>query len=184
MSIEVTLLYDEKRREDIVAWARYVFWTDIERGQVDAHESASDEPTTGLTLALMAQYFAALWVSIEGWRECQLSDALIDELLTHPAFQQNVNLLRRCRNGVYHFQKGFINIRLMEFVRNARTTVPWSFLVHEEFKRVLVEIAYPKNIPSDIQEQFAGPLDKPSVGCQTIASKHIQHTPQSNTMKL
>jgi hypothetical protein len=153
MPTKAIYLDDKAKRDGIFAWARYVFWTDIERGQLDAHEPAVDEPPTGMTSALMAQYFAALWVSIEGWRECQLTDPTVDELLTHPAFARNLALLRRFRNGVYHFQKGLVNTCLLEFIRHAATTVPWSFLVHEEFKRVLWEIVSPKNVPSDLQEK-------------------------------
>ncbi len=72
--------------------------------QYDAHEKAADEPTTGLGFVLMVQWYAALWVAIDGWRECPLSDDAVDELLTHAAFEHNLQLLRRFRNGVYHYQ--------------------------------------------------------------------------------
>jgi hypothetical protein len=49
----------------------------------------------------MSYWYAALYVVIEGWRDLGLADATIDALLQSP----NVDLLKRYRNGVFHFQK-------------------------------------------------------------------------------
>ena len=88
----------------IYAWARYVFWTEVEGQQYGAYELAEDESPLGVGSVLMLHFYSALWVAIEAWRECPLTDETIDELLTDPAFEKNVQLLRRFRNGVYHYQ--------------------------------------------------------------------------------
>lgn len=126
----------------VLAWARYVFWADVERQQYDEYEPSADEPTTGLSFVLMAQWYAALWVSIEGWRSCPLSDSTVDELLNDAAFEPNLHLLRRFRNGVFHYQDALIDERLGGFFRESSKTIPWAFLVHSEFKRVIWEFIH------------------------------------------
>lgn len=147
--------FEANESEQIFAWARYVFWADVECRQYEAHEPAKEEPVFGLSLVLMIQWYAALWVAIEGWRACPLSDATIDELLTHAAFNRNIELLRRLRNGVYHYQQDLINERLLAFLRECEHTVPWAFLLHSEFKRVLWQVAHPQGVASNIQEEMA-----------------------------
>jgi hypothetical protein len=118
----------------VYAGARYVFLAEIECQQYDAYERAEDEPTFGRATVLMLQFYAALWVSVEGWRKCPLSDETVDELLTNAAFEENVQLLRRFRNGVYHYQPDLINERLLAFLHEGEHAVTWAFLLHDEFK--------------------------------------------------
>jgi hypothetical protein len=106
----------------------------------------------------MAQFYAALWVAIEGWQHCSLSDPLIDELLTHPAFERNIHLLRRFRNGVYHYQRDLINERLLGFMREGEHAVHWAFLVHAEFQRVIWEMTHPAGLTLSLQTELAGSL--------------------------
>jgi len=61
----------------------------------------------------MFYWYGGLYVVIEGYRELGLSDSKIDSLLASP----NVDFLRRCRNGVFHFQKDYIDERLLGFIR-------------------------------------------------------------------
>ena len=150
--------FDQRDTQRILAWARYVFWADVECKQYDAYERPNDEPSTGLSTVLMVQYLAALWVAIEGWRQCPLTDPMVDELLTHPAFERNLQLLRRFRNGVYHYQKDLINERLLAFLKEGERTIPWAFLVHYEFRRVLWELACPQSLPPDLQEELTAIL--------------------------
>ena len=79
----------------------------------------------------------------------------MDELLTDPAFERNVHLLRRFRNGVYHYQRDLLNERLLAFLREGEHTVPWAFLLHSEFKRVLWRLAHPPGIPLCVQDELA-----------------------------
>jgi hypothetical protein len=51
----------------------------------------------------MSYWYGALYVVIEGWRELKLADTGIDNLLESP----NVDLLRKYRNGVFHFQADY-----------------------------------------------------------------------------
>jgi hypothetical protein len=144
---------DEAQR--VYAWARYVFWAEVECQQYDSHEQAEHESTFGVGAVLMLQFYSALWVAVEGWRECPLSDDTVDDLLTHPAFEQNVQLLRRFRNGVYHYQSDLLNERLLAFLREGEHTVIWAILLHSEFKRIVWEMAHPTGLNPELQRELA-----------------------------
>ena len=60
----------------------------------------------------MFYWYGGLYVVIEGYRELGLSDSRIDALLASP----NVDFLRRCRNGVFHFQKDYVDEKLLGFM--------------------------------------------------------------------
>lgn len=74
-----------------------------------------------------------MYVVIEGWKEASLSDPIIDELLN--VYPDYVDLLRRFRNGVFHFQSKMFDKRLSEFVQNGSETLLWAFALFYEFKR-------------------------------------------------
>lgn len=146
--------HDSRSFERALAWGRYVYWADVECKQYDVYEPTEDEPTTGLSFVLMLQWYAALYVAIEAWNRSGLSDCTVEDLLTDSAFANNLNLLRHFRNGVYHFQESLVK-RLAGFLADASRTVPWAFLVHSEFKRVLWEISHPVDLPAQCREEMA-----------------------------
>ena len=94
-------------------------------------ESKSD----WLTFALVSQWLASLWVVVEGWKQIPLRDPLIDELLD--AYPDFCDLLRRFRNGVYHFQSEVFDDRLSAFPTRHAETMSWAVALFYEFKRYL-----------------------------------------------
>jgi hypothetical protein len=68
----------------------------------------------------MSYWYGGLYVVIEGWRELGLADPSIDRLLTSP----NVELLRRYRNGVFHYQATYFDDRFNGFI-TSQDSVPW-----------------------------------------------------------
>jgi hypothetical protein len=74
-----------------------------------------------------------MYVVIEGWKKASLSDPIIDELLS--VYPDYVDLLRRFRNGVFHFQSEMYDKRLSDFVQNGSETLLWAFALFYEFKR-------------------------------------------------
>ena len=60
----------------------------------------------------MSYWYAATYVIIEGWRELSLHDPEIDALLQ----SSNVDLLRRYRHGVFHFQAQYFDERFEGFI--------------------------------------------------------------------
>lgn len=82
----------------------------------------------GLTMCL---WYGMLFVVIEGWQEARLSDLAIDNLLLSP----NVALLRRFRNGMFHFQKDqWLSTKLSDFC-GSNDSVPWVRALTSEFRR-------------------------------------------------
>jgi len=79
----------------------------------------------------MSYWYGALYVLVEGWRQLQLTDPIIDQLLASP----NVDLLRRYRNGVFHFQKKFYDERFWDLMLAGRKSVQWVSQLHLEFGR-------------------------------------------------
>lgn len=68
----------------------------------------------------MSYWYGGLYVVIEGWFELGLNDPVIDSLLKSP----NVALLKRYRNGIFHFQKDYMDERFHEFMAS-KDCVPW-----------------------------------------------------------
>lgn len=64
--------------------------------------------------AVLYYWYGALFVVKEGYDELSLSDSQVDTLLSVGV---NVDALRRCRNGVFHFQKDYFDERFLELMR-------------------------------------------------------------------
>ena len=69
----------------------------------------------------MSLWYGELYVVIEGWKELGLSDRAVDALLASP----NVDLLKRYRNGAFHFQKNYFDERFLEFIRDGKDAAAW-----------------------------------------------------------
>jgi hypothetical protein len=83
---------------------------------------------------LMGYWYTGLYVVIEGWRELKLADSKIDELLASP----NVDLLRRYRHGVCHFQKDYNDARFMDLI-NQQGIALWIREVNRELGRYFLD---------------------------------------------
>jgi hypothetical protein len=83
----------------------------------------------------MNQWYGALFVVVEGWRELKLKDKEIDGLLK----DKKVELLKRYRNGVYHFQAKYFNERLSNFAAE-KDSVPWVRQLNSAFGRYFLEV--------------------------------------------
>lgn len=83
----------------------------------------------------MSYWYAGLYVVIEGWKELELHDPVIDALLTSP----NVALLRRYRNGVFHFQPDYMNARFRGFIEEGVEPVTWVRELNQQFGRFFLD---------------------------------------------
>lgn len=106
----------------LLAWARYVSWADLmdrvhhERlsrhavgGRLDQVAARADSwPLWALT----SYSYASLYVAIEGYEELNLADPTVDELLK----SDKKEVLKRYRNGVFHFQKQFLDDRFINLI--------------------------------------------------------------------
>lgn len=60
----------------------------------------------------MSLWYACLYVVIEGWNTLGLNDEAISVLLK----SHNVSLLKRYRNGVFHFQRRYFDQRFLALI--------------------------------------------------------------------
>ena len=95
---------------------------------------AKDDKNTEAFL-YMSYWYGGMYVVIEGWNELGLSDPKIDMLLNSP----NVGLLRRYRNGVFHFQRDYYDEHFVEFMRDGPDCVDWIHEVTSEFGRFFLD---------------------------------------------
>ncbi len=127
--------------DGILSWARYLYWADIFAKRFNVYIEKShdfDNDEVGWEFfALMSHWYASLWVVIEGWQKLGLQDKAIEKLLNSRL--DYCALLKRYRNGVYHFQPRIIDERFGAFLRESNNNVPWIHNLHGEFLRFFRE---------------------------------------------
>lgn len=69
----------------------------------------------------MSYWYAGLFVVIEGWQELGLHDDEVDRLLESP----NVDLLRRFRNGTFHYQRRYWSEKFVDLIRDGEDVPAW-----------------------------------------------------------
>jgi hypothetical protein len=79
----------------------------------------------------MSYAYATLYVVVEGWKDLRLSDPAVDRLLTSP----NIDLLRRFRNGAYHFQPEYFDERQTDFTAGGLKSLEWISSLQNAFKQ-------------------------------------------------
>lgn len=132
---------DQQDLDKFLSWARYLYWSDILYQRFIAHEGQDTKhfsyqqqsQSEWRTLAYSAHWLASLYVVIEGWEELSLDSSTINKLLSR--YRDFVSVLRRFRNGVYHYQPQIFNSRLTEFPRKNSETITWAAALMYEFKR-------------------------------------------------
>jgi hypothetical protein len=83
----------------------------------------------------MSYWYAGLYVVIEGWEELKLGDPVIDDLLASP----NVPLLKRYRNGTFHFQRKYDDNRFLDLINKGKNVVEWVRTLNREFGRFFLD---------------------------------------------
>jgi hypothetical protein len=82
----------------------------------------------------MSYWYAGLYVVIEGWLELGCHDEEIDRLLESP----NVDILRRYRNAVCHFQREYFHRKFFEMF-SASGTADWVRELNQAFGKYFLE---------------------------------------------
>lgn len=123
----------------IIAWGQYVHWAELQFSRVMStydDESISDADRIGL----IAHWLASERVVLEGWTELGLTDNTIHLLITR--YPEHCDVLRRCRNAVYHFQTELLDSRIAKCLLDENEELKWCFAIHYEFQRYLVKYPY------------------------------------------
>jgi hypothetical protein len=79
----------------------------------------------------MSYWYGARFVVVEGYQTLRLTDDAIDQLLDSP----NTDLLRRYRNGSFHYQPTYFDSRFVDFLREGEATAEWVAQLHRELGR-------------------------------------------------
>jgi hypothetical protein len=83
----------------------------------------------------MCLWYGMLFVVVEGFKEAGLSDPEVDRLLSSP----NTELLRRFRNGMFHFQTdNWLPSKFSDFFVPKNKTVEWVRALTTELRRFLL----------------------------------------------
>ena len=112
---------------------RYFIWADrmkVHFDEVLRSKNKDDETYELETFLYMSYWYAGMYVVIEGWKELKLSDKIVDSLLT----SRNVDLLRKFRNGVFHFQKQYFSEKkFVPLITEGEDVVYWIRSLRDVF---------------------------------------------------
>jgi hypothetical protein len=124
-----TSVVDDK----IISWAQYLHWADL---NFDRYLFSNDDEKPSVKIALACHWFASEYVVIEGWLKLKNDSQEIKEFLF--GNEDVIDLLRRARNAVYHFQDNPLDKRLEEFITDG-SRVLWLAQLHKKFVEYLIE---------------------------------------------
>jgi hypothetical protein len=128
-----------KLTPEIITLHRYFIWADRMRVHFDDILKKTNFVSPKLykkkegidTFLYMSLWYGMFYVLIEGWQELKLKDEKIDELLK----SKNVQLLKRYRNGVFHFQKEYYDERFTKLMAEGQDIASWIRELRDEFSR-------------------------------------------------
>ena len=122
--------------ELLFSWGRYLYWADLMQRQWDkfmTEKGADAKNANPEWLGVSCYWAASLYVVIEGWETAKFKEPIIDALLGVSNYK---GVLRRLRNGAFHYQQELISKKIIEFFQSPDVT-PWLYFLHEEFCRRL-----------------------------------------------
>jgi hypothetical protein len=108
---------------------RYFIWANTMKLQFyRILEQTNNRDITNIELLMyMSLWYGLLYVVIEGWQGLNLSDINIDKLLNSP----NIALLKKYRNGCFHFQEEYWNEKFKDLINNGLDCAKWITNVHD-----------------------------------------------------
>lgn len=129
---------EQKLRASILTLHKYFIWATQMREHFytllmptfDATPNLERFSEEGLKIDLyMSLWYGQLYVVAEGWQELKLSDTTVDNLLT----SANLALLKRYRNGTFHFQKNYFDDRFLGLMQRGVDVAVWARNLHDAF---------------------------------------------------
>lgn len=136
---EVSLKMAKPIDNEVITLHRYYIWANRMRTHFDA-VLARREETSAAGFPIEAHMYMSLWYSclyvvIEGWRKLGLKDETICTLLESP----NTTLLRRYRNGVFHFQPKYFDRKSLGLIEQGENVVNWVRTLNHELGRFFLQ---------------------------------------------
>jgi hypothetical protein len=142
--------------KEVHALHRYLIWSIHMRDQCLQLKNIGkipDDPTEKRLWLIRPFMWLALWLALlyvvaEGYKDLGLSDPVIDEMLG----SQNLDLLRRFRNGAFHFQRDYFDARFTD-VWSSDEVQDWAVRLHNELRRFFLEWYKSKGLEIEIIEE-------------------------------
>lgn len=133
-----------KKLDKILSWGRYLHWSDIYFRQYYKDDLLIEDNSKDQMklFSIVSQWLASLYVVIEGWQKLGEKDGRIEKILN--ICPKYLELLRRYRNAVYHYQPTLFDERFAEFTKEGSAPVFWAVALELEFQRFLWE--WPKKL--------------------------------------
>lgn len=122
------------KSELFFTWGRYLYWAELMYRNWDRYmteKGAGREVPE--RLGVSSYWAASLYVVVEGWEAAKFKDPVIDALL---AASDHKDVLRRLRNGTFHYQPTLTSSKLLEFLSSPDCLL-WLYTLHTEFCRWL-----------------------------------------------
>jgi hypothetical protein len=121
----------------ILTLHRYFIWANEVRTRFEQHLRDHGAPPAyeANLYPWMPYWYSALYVVVEGWQRLGLHDVEIDDLLVD---EDMTRLLRRYRNGVFHFQETYHDERLTGLLLEGATSAQWVRDLHAAYDRWFV----------------------------------------------
>lgn len=126
--LQVAALYRHWCRADAIKYVLFAAKTGEPR---DRRVEEAEAISSSFRLEV---FYALTYVVVEGYRELQLQDPLVDQLL---AIAPYVDQLRRFRNGVFHYQTDPFGDKLMDFMTAAQSE-EWLRDLHLAFQQLFL----------------------------------------------
>ena len=145
--------------EDLFTLHRYFLWANRHRDEFLSRVANTGLPPEDIeelkhwvraNFVNGAPWLASLYVIVEGWHDLNLSDEVIDGLLT----PTHVDSLRRFRNGVFHFQKNYFDDRFLGLLNS--NGPEWAVKLHREFGRFFKSWFETRGISVEFSEDAEG----------------------------
>ena len=83
----------------------------------------------------MGYWYGTIYAVAEGWIELGLKDDAINTLLK----SDNLGLLKRYRNGVFHYQKEYNDARFTDLYLKGREVIDWVRQLNQELGRYFLD---------------------------------------------
>jgi hypothetical protein len=83
----------------------------------------------------LSLWCSMLYVLVEGWKKLRLSNPAVDTLLD----QDNLELLRRFRNGAFHFQSEYFDGRFVDFL--SEDILIWLARLDQAFNSLIASLS-------------------------------------------
>lgn len=122
------------KEEKLLSLHRYFIWANKMRDHFDQtlKTSATRDGSNGMDAFMyMGYWYGTMYAVAEGWIDLKLQDDVINNLLQ----SENLELLRRYRNGVFHYQAAYNDPRFTDLYLNGKNVVDWVRQLNQELSR-------------------------------------------------